>query len=295
MMPSRRSRQTPSPDLQFDAIGTRWQIDTAESLAPSATSAVRARIDQFDRTWSRFRTDSLVHRISTGSGSYAFPSEAGELFSLYRALYKCTDGAMSPLVGRALEEWGYDSAYALKPASTVSAIPRWEDTFSWDGHALHTIRPVVLDVGAAGKGYLVDLVAELLLAHGVDAFTIDAGGDLLHHGQRHLRVALEHPLDASKAIGVAQLESGALCASASNRRAWPGAHHLIDALTGMPTRRVLATWVTARTGLVADGLATALFLAEPARLSEQFDFEFVRMFRGGRVEISRGFEAEMFL
>ncbi len=294
-MPSRKSKQTPSPDLQFDAIGTHWQIDTAESLAPSTTSAVCARIDQFNRTWSRFRTDSLVHRISAGSGIFAFPPEAGELFSLYRALYECTDGAMSPLVGRALEEWGYDSAYSLKPASTISAIPRWEDAVSWDGNALHSVRPVVLDVGAAGKGYLVDLVAELLLAHGVAAFTMDAGGDLLHHGLRPLRVALEHPLDASKAIGVAELESGALCASASNRRAWPGAHHLIDATTGMPSMQVLATWVTARTCLVADGLATALFLAEPARLSERFDFEFVRMFRGGRIEISPGFEAEMFL
>ena len=255
---------------------------------------MQARTEEFDRAWSRFRDDSLVHRISVSSGSFELPADAPALLELYRTLYECTDGAVTPLVGRALEQWGYDSAYSLRPSGHISPVPRWEDAIAWDGRSLHTVRPVVLDVGAAGKGYLVDLVGEVLAAAGVTAFTIDASGDLLHRGGRPLRVALEHPLDPSKAVGVALLGDAALCASASNRRAWPGAHHIIDALTGVPTRRVIATWVTASTGLVADGLATALFFGEPDRLAHEFDFEWVRMLQGGSLERSSGFDGEIF-
>ena len=175
-------------------------------------------------------------------------------------------------------------------------MPRWEDSFAWDGRALTTLRPVVLDVGAAGKGYLVDLVGGLLHDAGVHEFVIDASGDIVNAGGPPIRVGLEHPLDPTVAIGVVALGDGSLCASASNRRAWgEGLHHILDATTGLPTGGVIATWAMASTGLVADGLATALFFAEPARLAEHFDFDFVRMFADGRVERSTHLDGELFV
>jgi thiamine biosynthesis lipoprotein len=202
---------------------------------------------------------------------------------------------MSPLVGRTLETLGYDRAYSLRPHASPAAVPAWHDTLAWDGAALTTVRPVVIDVGAAGKGYLVDIVGELLTRHGIAAFAIDASGDILHAGDSGIRVGLEHPLDPSRAIGVVRLRDRSLCASASNRRAWgQGLHHIIDATTGLPARRVIATWVVADTGLVADGLATALFFSEPERLAPEFDFDFVRMFADGRVEHSPGLDGEVF-
>ena len=211
-------------------------------------------------------------------------------------MYEATDGAVSPLVGRTLETLGYDSAYSLRPAASPAPVPRWEDSFAWDGHNLQTVRPIVLDVGAAGKGYLVDIVGRLLSAAGVDAFVIDASGDILHRGSAPIRVGLEHPLDTTRAIGVVSLADASLCASASNRRAWgDGLHHIIDATTGLPTNRVTAAWAIAPTALVADGLATALFLTEPQRLADSFDFEYVRMFSDGRVERSARLNGELFV
>ena len=295
---SSRSRPTPSPSHHFDAIGTRWQIDTAAELDAACIAAIADRAERYDRAWSRFRDDSLVQRMSSEPGAYRLPAEAVELFRVYRALYEATDGAMSPLVGRALEDWGYDRAYSLRAAASIRPVPRWKDAIAWDGETLDVATPVVLDVGAAGKGQLVDLLAGVLADHGVGGFTVDGSGDLLHTSSTPLRVALEHPLDRSKAIGVATVTSGALCASATNRRSWPvpggTAHHVIDAITGIPTRRMIATWVTASTALEADALATALFFVEPERLREWFEFECVRMSPDGRVQSSPGFPARMF-
>jgi thiamine biosynthesis lipoprotein len=254
-----------------------------------------ARIDTFDRTWSRFRDDSLVSRIATTPGVHPFPDDAPALFEVYRKLYEATDAAVSPLVGAALESLGYDRAYSLRASATPAAVPAWADAIAWDGTALTTLRPVLLDVGAAGKGYLVDLVAALLRAAGHAEFIVDGSGDIRHHGPSTMRVALEHPLDTTKAIGIANVGEGAICSSATNRRAWGnGLHHVIDATTGLPTRNVIATWAIAETALEADGIATALFFADAERIASQFRFTYVRMFSTGRVESSPDFDGELF-
>jgi thiamine biosynthesis lipoprotein len=256
--------------------------------------SVEQRIAEFDRAYSRFRDDSLVARVAREAGTYEFPPDAGPLFELYRELYDATDGAVSPLVGGALETLGYDRAYSLQPSGPARAVPPWDEAFGWDGSRLTVLRPVVVDVGAAGKGYLVDLVAALLREHGVEEYVVDASGDMVQSGPEVLRVALEHPMDSSKAIGIVELQDRALCSSATNRRRWGNdLHHVIDVATGLPTRTVIATWAVAATALLADGLATALFFAGEEQLS-RFDFEFVRMFSNGRVEHSARFDGELF-
>jgi thiamine biosynthesis lipoprotein len=296
--PSTRSSPTLPPEdrphrLSFEAIGTGWQIDSSRDL-DGLRESIAERVESFDRTWSRFRHVSLVARISREPGRFEFPAEAPDLFELYRRLYEATDGAVSPLIGRTLESLGYDSAYTLRPAASPAPVPAWDDAVAWDGHALTTVRPVLLDVGAAGKGYLVDLLCALLDAAGHDDYIVDGSGDIRRRGPDPMRVALEHPLDTSKAIGIARV-SGAICSSATNRRAWGnGLHHVIDATTGLPTHRVIATWAIAATALEADGLATALFFADPVRLAERFEYDWVRMFATGRVEFSPHFDGELF-
>lgn len=222
------------------------------------------------------------------------PSDAGPLLAFYRELYDATAGRMSPLVGRSLEALGYDASYRLRPADEIPAPPRWEDAVSWDGEALEVARPVVVDVGAAGKGYLVDLVSDLLLRAGVEEHIVDASGDLRSRGTP-MRIALEHPLDPARAVGIAELADGAFCASATTRRAWgDGIHHVLDAVTGMPTRGTLATWVLAPTALVADGLATALFVDPDPALLSRAGVHFARMTSDGRLQASADFPGELF-
>jgi len=258
-------------------------------------AAVEQRCADFDRVYSRFRDDSLVARIASTAGRHEFPKDAAALFTLYRRLYEATGGAVTPLVGQALENLGYDRDYTLRQLAAPVRVPAWDDAVAWDGTALTTLRPVTLDVGAAGKGYLVDLVAGVLRAAGIAEYVVDASGDMAVAGSESLRVGLEHPLDTTKAIGIVTLQDAAMASSATNRRRWAGdMHHVIDVTTGLPTRNVIATWAMAESAMLADGLATALFFAGDA-LQASFDFEFVRMFSDGRVEASAGFDGELFL
>lgn len=284
---------------RFEAIGTPWRIDTLDPLPADVISAVAERIERFDAVYSRFRSDSLVSRIGREAGVWELPADAAALLSLYRALYEATDGAVSPLVGRRLENLGYDRAYSLTPEAVSVRVPAWDDAIAWDGRTLTTVRPVVLDVGAAGKGYLVDLVAGILDDAGLTEYVVDASGDLVHRGPVPLRVALENPRNPTKAIGVVELANGALCASASNRRAWgSGLHHIIDAVTGEPTNAVIATWALTPPApehptMRADGLATGLFFRDAGAFAD-LTFQYVRMLADGSVEYSRDLPGEMF-
>jgi FAD:protein FMN transferase len=286
----------------FDAIGTSWEIETPVSLEVPTRQRILERVERFEATYSRFRPDSLVSRIASSpvGGRFTFPEDATALFSLYDRLHACTEGAVDPLVGRDLELLGYDRTYSLMPdvfglRSHTLARPRWSKDIRRDGGALVTERPLMIDFGGAGKGYLVDIVAGMLCEEGFTNFVVDASGDLLHAGASDLRVGLEHPFDARLAIGVAHLKDRALCASAVNRRTWgEGLHHVIDGRTGMPTHEVVATWTVADDAATADGLATALFFVPGDRLSPYFRFSWVRMFADGRAEASTNFDGELF-
>jgi thiamine biosynthesis lipoprotein len=285
----------PQAELAFEAIGAPWRITTPDPIPLDLAAAIESRIGEFDAVYSRFRADSLVTEIAGKSGTWQFPPDAAPLFALYRTLYNATEGAMSPLVGARLEDLGYDRDYTLSPRNEVVDVPVWDDIMHWDGTRLTTTAPVLVDVGAAGKGYLVDLVAVVLRDAGVEEYLIDASGDLLHRGDTPVRVGLEHPFDPTQAIGICELSNAALCASAPGRRSWgPGLHHILDATTGLPTDTVAATWAHASSGLLADGLATALFFAAAPALSAGFNFEYVRMFPDSRIEYSRSFPGELF-
>jgi thiamine biosynthesis lipoprotein len=194
-----------------------------------------------------------------------------------------TSGLTAPPPSRrTLSDLGYDADYSLTASADPAPVPTW-DSVDWNAPVLTTIEPVLIDVGAAGKGLLVDRVATIIDHHTHD-FTIDASGDILHGGTAPIRVALEHPGDPTRAIGVIDLDPGsALCASATNRRAWgDGLHHVIDARTGRPTTDVIATW------------ATAHFFAEPDALADCFQHEYVRMHADGRITWSSGLPGEIF-
>jgi len=282
-------------NFRFDGIGTAWEISTPDPLPPALRSSVLAEVERYDSTWSRFREDSLVTRMSEALGQYRLPPESNSLASLYRQLYTLSGGAMTPLIGESLERLGYDPHYSLQPHGEAAPPPDWNAVLEWRGTSLRTTAPVVLDVGAAGKGQLVDLLAGLLRTRGVPDFFIDASGDLLNGGQEPVPVALEHPYDATRAIGTVPLGSGALCASASNRRAWgDGLHHVLDGTTGAPVRTVVATWAVADSAMEADALATALFLVPAADLERHFSFSWLKVYSNGSAEYSAEFEGALF-
>ncbi|MCR2791529.1 FAD:protein FMN transferase [Microbacterium sp. zg.Y625] len=281
---------------RFDAIGTRWEIQTAAALPDEARDAASAVIGRFDREWSRFRPDSFVSTLAGGSGEVTVPAPAdtAAMLDAYAELSEATGGAVSPFVGAALAHRGYDAAYSLVDRGPLAATGDWRQRLSWDAGTLTLREPAIIDVGALGKGRLVDLVTSCLHRSDDGGIVVDAGGDVSVRGVTE-RIGLEHPYDPSRAIGVWEVTDAALCASAVNRRAWgDGLHHVLDARTGQPVRTVAATWAVAPTAMRADAVATALFFAGGEALAARWGASWVRMATDGQVDWSPGCGAELF-
>ena len=309
-MPSSRSSPKPAAenthDRAFDALGTRWVITTPHPLPPTVIADVDAELDRIDRTWSRFRDDSTVAEMICRAGRFDVAPTDLPLLDWYRRLYDATDGAVSPLVGQTLVDAGYDARYSLTPGRQVAVAPRWEDVIRAYRDHVELAVPAVVDVGAAGKGFAVDRVAEIV-ADAAEEWIVDGGGDMRVSpragGRTEVRVALEHPLDATKAIGVATLSGGSICASAANRRSWADWHHIVDPRSAAPAADVMATWVIGPERplgtMIADGLATALFFTAPAELLAHpamagLDVDVVVVRRNGTVQHSDSARLEVF-
>ncbi len=284
----------PKHNIFFEALGTHWQVETIVQLTPDIIRLIKTRIESFDKTYSRFRKDSLIHQISQQAGIYVFPEDGKVLFDFYKKLYDISSGKVTPLIGNALERAGYDADYTFRVKPQL-AIPAWDEVLEWNGTSLKVDRPVMLDFGAAGKGYLVDIVGQLLVENGIRDFVVDGSGDLMQRGLIDNMVGLEHPLRPGEIIGAIEVAHQSLCASATNRRVWGnGMHHIFDPDNLKPTDQIIATWVIATNTILADGLATALFFTEPQTLAGEFSFEYLRMHASGAIDCSSVFEGQLY-
>lgn len=293
-MPSTKSKTTPEYNWFFDALGTKWEITSNQAISSATKQKITGEIERFDATYSRFRPDSQVRVIAKNPGTFMLPDSAETMLNFYDELWDLTNHKVTPLVGGTLEAAGYDGEYTLRPNNTIPLPPHYKDTVHRNGATISVDKAVLIDIGAVGKGYLVDSICELFKKDGHASFVVDASGDLRVVGERIEVVGLEHPDDTSEIIGTAAVSNRALCASASNRRSWGDWHHIIDPDTTRPVRDIVATWVIADSTMIADGLATALFFSSPADLAARYTYEYVRLHANGSVEYSNYFAKGMF-
>lgn len=295
------SADLPLMNLSFEAIGTKWSIDIRDKIDKNwfkeLSQKIKNRIEQFDKTYSRFRDDSIIMKASRKTGVYTMPEDAKKLFDVYEKLGTATNGKINLAIGNLLSDAGYDSKYSFKSKTQLKPSPKIDDVISYKHPHLTVHKPVILDFGAAGKGYLIDIIGELLMSEGVKSFIIDAGGDMLRRDETNssVRIGLEDPEDDTQAIGVAQLANGSICGSAGNRRTWANLHHIMDPQLAQPVQNIIAVWAMADSAIIADGVATSLFFVEPEKLQEAFSFEYLLIFKDHTYKVSENFPAELFI
>ncbi len=285
-------------NLSFEAIGTQWEIDfvAPPSLHTKIENQISKRINEFDNTYSRFLPASWVTRIGSRAGKYDVPKDFDLMHRFYEQMNKLTQGKVTPLIGQVMEGAGYGREYKLVPGIIKKPKPL-NEVLDYNGHTLHVKYPCILDYGAAGKGYLVDLVAELLLEQKIDNFLIDAGGDIRHSpaiSSLPTPVGLESPDNQNQAVGIVELKGRSLCGSAGNRRKWVGFHHIIDPETLKSVDKIKATWIVADSTMIADGIATCLFFVPPENLQADFDFEYLILKWDNSVKVSNNFPGKLF-
>ncbi len=283
--------------ITFSATGTMWQIDIYdENLTEQKqlTEQITGFVENFESNFSRFRDTSFVSKMAKKGGTYQIPKQAKKLLDFYNQLHEITDGLITPTIGKTLISAGYDKNYSLKPQANLSLPDNWKNIL-YDEKQIRATIPTQLDFGAAGKGYLVDLICDQLLESGLKNFCVDAGGDIKLVGKKQLTIGLENPSNTSMVIGTVNLDNNSFCGSSGNRRQWGQFNHLVNPKSLASPESILATWVLSSDCMVADGLATSLFFVKPNELEPHFDFEYLCLYSDFSIKKSKGLSAKLFI
>ncbi len=285
------------PQLVFDAIGTSFVIDlyvNAGSINKAKLlSEILSFIDNFDKAFSRFRKDSLIFKMSQKKGEYILPESARKLFDLYYELYGLSNGLFTPLVGDLLRSTGYDENYRLT-SKKVKKVSDWEDAIEYSFPRIKIKKPTMIDLGAAGKGYLIDLIGQFLEERNINTYCIDGGGDIFYKNKIPLDVGLENPNDTSQVIGVTKIMNESICGSSINRRRWDKYNHIMNPQTLDSITDVVAVWVIADSTIIADAISTCLFFMEPEILTPKYKFKYLKMYKDSTIDISKDFPGDIF-
>jgi thiamine biosynthesis lipoprotein len=236
-------------------MGTRVEV-----LLPDSQVECARAVDDLFTTWedelSRFRSTSGLSRLNAAAGRAA---PAGPLLRRVarRALDAAaeTDGVFDPLLGRQLEEVGYDVTFecvSSPPPSTAPPTPggAWRHVEVDDAAGTITLPAGArLDLGGIAKGMAVDVSISLLQDMGVECALVSAGGDIAVIAEPKGWPVEVETHDGS---AVVSLLRGAIATSTTRRRRWVQGgverHHLLDAATGLPASSGVRTaTVTANT------------------------------------------------
>ena len=265
---------------------------------------------------SRRLDTSSVYRLNETAGNTVAVKE-----ELYDLLKRCVDisvssgGKFDCTLGSVIELWQIDKwatlgdgeGYILPREDAIKDALQatgYEKLMLEDGQ-LTMPGGFVLDLGAVGKGYTLDVLVQLLKEREtVTGATISLGGSVLTYGSKPdgtpWYVGVVNPHDSSKQLGVLSLR-GQWCVSTSGDYERyvevDGSiyHHILDPDSGYPGESdVKSVTILSRNGFLSDALSTACFLLGSEKgmeLARQYEVEALFVTKQGELVMSDGIQA----
>jgi thiamine biosynthesis lipoprotein len=258
------------------AMACRFEITLAGEDAGDVAAA-RAALDQIDAIEAHltvFRESSTVTQVNRTAASHPVTVD-DDLFDLLqrcRSLHDITDGAFDVTSTPLSRCWGFLRREGRLPTADEIGVAR--DVVGMRHVVLDPTRRTVrfnragveLNLGAIGKGWALDRVADTLRRNGVSRALLSAGHSSIHaigSPAGGWPISLSSPrLDRPFAHLV--LHYGALATSGAGEQYFEidGKRygHIIDPRTGWPARGALSVSVVSTEAAVADALSTAFFV-----------------------------------
>ncbi|MFZ4517240.1 MAG: FAD:protein FMN transferase [Microthrixaceae bacterium] len=250
---------------------------------PVGPGAAIERLEELERTWSRFLPDSDISRLNAAAGAWVeVGPETMALLERAALAHDRTGGRFDPYRLRHVIRAGYGTAPGvwLEPSARPDPAEDGIGAVELDpeGSAARLPPGVGFDPGGIGKGYAADLVVAELRDAGAVGACVNVGGDLRVFGDTGgdgpWTVEVEDPADPDASLFRLAVADGAVCTSSRLRRRWLGAdgaeaHHLIDPATGRPAvTEALSATVLAAEAWQAEALSKVAFLAGPDHFAD---------------------------
>ncbi len=253
---------------------------TIEALGPArdrlddAVAAAFAEMARIEALMTPHRPESDVARLSAAPQAANVSPETAAVITLGLEMAARSGGAFDLTLGRLKELWGIEAENPRVPAPGEIAAAlegTGPGALGVTGTVVRKRTPRLhIDLGGIAKGYAVDRALAVLRAHGVTSAAVNAGGDIGLLGSklgRPWRIGVQHPRRAGAVLTTVEAVDRAVVTSGDYERFFERDgrryHHLFDPHSGYPADRCQSVTVLAPTAMLADALATALFVLGP--------------------------------
>ncbi|MEP7204579.1 MAG: FAD:protein FMN transferase [Candidatus Saccharibacteria bacterium] len=255
-------------------VGLSFVADSSQSEADRLFTELWRVIFGFERRFSRFLPASEVTLFNRSAGSkFGISDEFKALLVSSQEMSLLTGGLHNPLILPALQKAGYVQSAA--PGYERDAVDNYSYRHVTSADAL-TVgddwamipRDSAIDMGGCGKGFLADLLRDVLVKAGVAGYWLSFGGDIATGGTDEYGRNLSLHIQAANDLG-GVLDWAVHCPTTpfavatsgtfrrQNQIVGAGWHHIIDPVTFEPARTdVKLATVCADNTLLADVLAS---------------------------------------
>lgn len=266
--------------LHFVAYTTE-RVDRAQTEL--AIDAAIAEIRRLEEILSEWRDDSEVGRINVQAGQWVpVGRETLEVIEKSLLTGRLSEGTFDITFQAMSGVWRFGSAQAATPTLPTPAEVR-------KLRALIDYRKVELDtkgsrvripkgrkigLGGIAKGYIVDRAVEVMRRTGLNAFLVQAGGDLYGAGRKPDGSAWVSGIQDPRGpqgefFATLELENHAFSTAGDYARFFVLAgkryHHIIDPRSGYPATASRSVTVHAPDAITADMIDDAVFILGPEK------------------------------
>jgi thiamine biosynthesis lipoprotein len=272
-------------ELALLRLGSRAMATRFEILVPFDTPGAHASgqaaftlLDALEEQLTVYRDTSEVCRLNRLAPRRALRVEAGlfGLLALAARVTAETGGAFDASAGALVKAWGFFRGPRRVPEE--GEIRTAMERVGMDKVVLDAARQTVryrragleINLGAIGKGYALDQMAELLRReHKIPAALLHGGQSSVYAmgelpGGRGWPVDVRHPWDPQRRLARLWLRDRALGTSAATfqylEHAGRKLGHILDPRSGWPAAGMASASVLAPTAAEADALSTAFFV-----------------------------------
>lgn len=259
----------------FQAMGGLGEIVISaknRKLGQLAADSAIGEVRRIERTYSRYRADSIVSRIneSAGNGWVECDEETLSLFRYADSLFEHSDGLFDITSGILRKAWDFKHPVIPERHLLDTLIEKigWDKVERQGSSIRLPIRGMELDFGGFAKEYAADRAAALLYGKGIRHGYVNLAGDIRVIGPKPdgspWLVGIRHPRDNARMIASVPLSSGALATSGDYERYFEldGRRycHILHPHTGMPVTSWQSVSVVAPVAVHAGSCTTVAML-----------------------------------
>jgi thiamine biosynthesis lipoprotein len=266
--------------LARNAMATRFEMvligEDASRLRAAGEEAL-AEVDRLEARLSLYRPSSEIARVNALAARQPVRVSPSvfRLLEQARQLHRESGGAFDIAIAPLVRCWGFMSGSGRVPDPTQLDQARHQagmEHVALDTESV-SVRfdreGVMIDLGAIGKGYAIDLAADILREAGVGRALLHGGTSTVYGigappDEQGWKVAIAGSQDESRTIATVLLRDSALSVSAVWARSFEAQGkkfgHVIDPRTGQPANNAVLAAVGLPSATETDALSTALLV-----------------------------------